>query len=123
MIEIIRNIISTNNLYHYRHADITCTCCLLYATGVPVITSLTYDVSRGVVTCLSEGDPVTNITWNRVGVKTTAVLNRELLIYQSNLTITGTNISDYTGIFRCTVSNIKGQTSSEIGPYKGNIIY
>ena len=71
------------------------------------------------MTCLSQGGPVTNITWNKPGLTSSAVLNKELLIYENNLTITGTNISDYTGIFSCTVSNNKGQNFSEIGPYKG----
>ena len=66
------------------------------ASGVPVITSLTYGTATGLVTCLSEGGPVTAITWNRVGLKTTTLLNTELATYQNNLTITGTNISDYT---------------------------
>jgi len=77
------------------------------ASGVPVITSLTYDTARGV----------------KPGWKTNSVLNTELAIYQNNLTITGTDISDYTGTFHCTVTNTKGGTSSEVGPYEGCFLY
>ena len=76
----------------------------MQTSGFAVVTYLTYDTVRGVVTCLLQGGPVTNITWNKTGLTSTALLNNELLIYQNNLTITGTNISVYTGIFSCTVS-------------------
>jgi len=52
-------------------------------------------------------------------MKTTAVLSTELAMYQNNLTITGTDISDFTGTFRCTVTNTKGEDYTEVGPYEG----
>ena len=60
------------------------------------------------------------ITWNRVGLKiSTTLLNTELAFHQNILTITGTDISYFPGNFSCTVSNIKGNNSREVGPYEG----
>ena len=85
------------------------------------IQSLTYDTVSGVLTCISTGGPTTGVTWNRSG----QVYNQNKIvdtvngIYHNLLTITSSQISDYTGSFNCTVRNIRGSKSWTTGDFKG----
>ena len=102
---------------------------LHFFTGSTEIQSLTYNTASGVLTCTSTGGPATDVTWNRGG----QVYNQNKIvddtvngIYYNLLTITSSQISDYTGSFTCIVRNTRGSSSRTTGEYKGkyyNILY
>ncbi len=71
------------------------------------------------MTCISTGGPVTNLTWNRSGgsySQRTIIVDTVSATYHNLLYISSNTLSDYTGIFSCTVSNSRGsafKTSDE----------
>ena len=95
---------------------------LHFFTGSTEIRSLTYNTTSGVLTCISTGGPATDVTWNRSGQvynKNKIVVDTVNGIYHNLLTITSSQISDYTGSFNCTVRNIRGSKSWTTGDFKG----
>ena len=102
---------------------------ILYVTfhdiGSPNISSLTYNTTLGVVTCISTIGPATTVTWSRSGSayqQSKIVVDTVTAAYNNLLSITSSQISDYTGTFTCTVSNSRGSSSMTTGEFKCNII-
>ena len=63
------------------------------------------------MTCVSTGGPVTNLTWNRSGgsySQSKIIVDTVSATYHNLLYISSNTLSDYTGIFSCTVSNSRG---------------
>ena len=95
----------------------------LYALGLPVIKSISYNTTTGILTCISIGGPVTNLTWNRSGgsySQSKLIVDAVNATYHNLLYISGNTLSDYIGIFTCTVSNSRGSVSKSSNDYKGN---
>ncbi len=89
--------------------------------GLPTIQSLSYNTTTGVMTCISTGGPVTNLTWNRSGgsySQSKIIVDTVSATYHNLLYISSNALSDYTGIFSCTVSNSRGSVSERIEDYK-----
>ncbi len=66
------------------------------------------------MTCISTGGPVTNLTWNRSGgsySQSKIIVDTVSATYHNLLYISSNTLSDYTGIFSCTVSNSRGSSS------------
>ena len=94
-------------------------------SGSPVVSSLTYNTTSGVVTCISIGGPATTVTWSRSGLtyqQSKIVVDTVNATYHNLLSITSSQISDYTGIFTCTVNNSRGSDISSTAEFKGNIL-
>ena len=72
---------------------------------------ISYNTTTGVVTCISTGGPVANLTWNKSGgsySQSKIIVDTVSATYHNLLYISSNILSDYTGIFTCTVSNIRG---------------
>ncbi len=85
--------------------------------GSLLIQSLSYNTTTGVVTCVSTGGPVTNLTWNRSGgsySQSKIIVDTVSATYHNLLYISSNTLSDYTGIFSCNLSNSRGIASSII---------
>ena len=86
--------------------------------------TLSYNTTTGVVTCISTGGPVTNLTWNRSGgsySQSKIIVDTVSATYHNLLYISSNTLSDYTGIFSCTVSNSRGSSSKHSKEYKCKI--
>ncbi len=73
------------------------------------------------MTCTSTGGPVTALTWNRSGgsySQSKIIVDTVSATYHNLLYISGNTLSDYTGIFNCTVSNSRGSASRSTDNYK-----
>ncbi len=74
------------------------------------ILSLSYNTTSGILTCISTGGPVTNLTWNRIGgsySQSKIIVDTVSATYHNFLYISSNTLSDYTGIFSCIVENDK----------------
>ena len=94
----------------------------IFIIGLLDIQNITYDTTTGVVTCVSTGGPVTTLTWNRRGGSyspSKIVMDTVSATYHNLLSISGNTLSDYTGIFSCTVSNSRGTTYLTTAEFKG----
>ncbi len=83
--------------------------------GAPFIKSLTFNSSTGAVDSISEGGPVSRVTWNRNGAQYQnhqQIRDKVSAIYYNILFINSSNLSDYTGLFTCTVSNNRGRKTT-----------
>ncbi len=80
--------------------------------GLLEIQSLSYDTASGILTCISTGGPVTNLTWNRSGgsySQSKIIVDTANGTYHNLLYISSNTLSDYTGIFSCIVENDKSR--------------
>ena len=94
-----------------------------FVTGILHINSvINYNFTLRTLTCVSTGGPATTLTWRRdnVLISESQSTRRQQLTdistatYHNLLTITSSNIRDYSGSFSCTVSNRRGSdTQSE----------
>ena len=93
------------------------------ATGVPNISSpIEYNFTSSTLTCISTGGPATTVTWSRDNVpisESQSTTQQQLTAistatYHNLLTITSSNIRDYSGSFSCNVSNIKGGDTESV---------
>ncbi len=87
---------------------------LVNPLGLLNIQSLSYNTTTGVVTCISTGGPVTKLTWNRRGEsysQSKVIVDTASAMYHNLLYISSNTLSDYTGIFSCTVRNSRGSSS------------
>ena len=92
---------------------------MLYASGKPSITSVTFNRSAMSLICISSGGPATNVAWT----KDHFLLFRSDHRYQQTQIIVDTptstyenilhseNLSDLVGSFVCTVQNSRGLDS------------
>ena len=90
--------------------------------GVPLVSMLSYSHPSCTLTCVSTGGPATNVTWRKVDViispsspshqQSQRVVNTSTATYHNLLSITSSDISDYSGSFTCTVSNTRGSSQS-----------
>ncbi len=83
-------------------------------SGNSIIEYIFYNTTTGVVTCVSTGGPITNLTWNRSGgsySQSKIIVDTVSATYHNLLYISSNTLSDYTGIFSCTVSNSRGSES------------
>ena len=94
---------------------------LIYILGRLVITSLTYDSVSSSLICMSSGGPVTTVTWTHNGVLigqdgvTFEESQRVVMtsaVYHNVLRLRRTNETENVGIYRCTVGNNRGNTTS-----------
>ncbi len=94
--------------------DMTCFCyfyreyCI---TGSLKLHAISYNIATGILTCISTGGPVTNLTWNRRGEsysQSKIIVDTVSATYHNLQYISSNTLSDYTGIFTCTVSNSRG---------------
>ncbi len=95
---------------------------LFFIIGLLDIQNITYYTTTGIVTCVSTGGPVTNLTWNRSGEsysQNKIIVDTSSATYHNLLSISGNTPSDYTGIFSCTVSNSRGTTYMTTTEFKG----
>ena len=95
-------------------------------SGSPVISSLTYNTTTGVVTCISTGGPATTVTWSRSGPsyqQSKIVVDTINATYHNLLSIKSSQVLDYTGTFNCTVCNSRGSTFTNTAEFKGNFIF
>ncbi len=94
-----------------------------YVKGIPVVSSVNYNISTGIITCTSTNGPATHVTWSGTDSssyeQSQRIVSMENATYLNYLIITSSDITKYTGSFVCTVSNAKGSNSSMIGPYLG----
>ncbi len=89
--------------------------------GSLLIQSILYNTTTGVVTCVSTGGPVTDLTWNRRGgsySQSKIIVDTSSATYHNLLYISSSTLSDYTGTFNCNVSNSRGIASSVSDDYK-----
>ena len=95
----------------------------LFFIGLLHIQNIAFDTTTGIVICVSTGGPVTNLTWNRGGrsySQSKIVVDAVSATYHNLLSISGNAaLSDYTGIFNCTVSNSRGTTYMTTAEFKG----
>ncbi len=78
------------------------------------ILSLSYNTTSGILTCISTGGPVSNLTWNRIGgsySQSKIIVDTVSATYHNLLYISSNTLSDYTGTFTCSVSNSRGSES------------
>ena len=94
---------------------------LYYHTGIPHVTSLTFNGQSNTLTCTSTGGPATNVTWRRDGVVITLNTTHQqaqrvdpaMGTYQTLLTIDpSVGHSDIVGTYNCTVENVRGEAST-----------
>ena len=84
--------------------------------GMPTLPfPLLFNFGRSTLTCISSGGPATTILWSRdnynalpSNTQQQQLINTVNATYYNHLTITSSNIRDYTGKFRCRVSNSRG---------------
>ena len=94
-------------------------------SGSPVISSITYNTTSGVVTCISTGGPATTVTWSRSGPsyqQSKIVVDTINATYHNLLSIKSFQVLDYTGTFNCTVCNNRGSTFTNTAEFKGNFL-
>ena len=93
--------------------------------GSPVVAPLIVDysfASRTLLTCISSEGPPTEVTWtrNNVSVSESISIQQQQLMdvtnatYHNTLIVNSSNISDYNGIFRCTVKNRRGSSAQSV---------
>ena len=102
----------------FSQASCTLFCHVCPYTGLPSVTSLTFNDQSNSLTCISTGGPATTVTWRRDGVVIT--LNAT---YQQTQIVTNTTTSTYqtvltidpsvgiVGTYNCTVENTRGRSS------------
>ena len=84
-------------------------------SGIPVIESLQYDSSTGVLTCTSTGGPVTEVLWERDGMPETrfqgskVITNTVSAAYTNTLLLNG-EPEAVVGNYSCSVSNSRGSS-------------
>jgi len=99
---------------------------LLYFTGTPIVSSVTYNITTGIITCTSTNGPATNVMWNRTDSsyqQSQRIVSMEEATYQNFLIITSSDITKHAGSFMCTVSNARGTNSGITGSYHGKYSY
>ena len=82
--------------------------------------SLTYELSTGILICVSTGGPASQVKWNRKGAQyqeSQQMINGSSATYHNFLSINSSNLADYNGTFMCTVSNVRG-TDTTAKTYK-----
>ena len=98
-------------------------CFISDITGMPIVDpSLPYNFTAQTLTCISTGGPATDVTWYRDNVlisdsqSTTEQQLTEIstATYRNLLTLTSSNIRDYSGSFSCNVSNSRGSDTQEV---------
>ncbi len=93
-----------------------------FIIGLLDIQNIIYNTTTGVVTCVSTGGPVTTLTWNRRGgsySQAKIIVDTISATYHNLLSISSNTLSDYTGIFSCTVGNSRGTTYMTTTESKG----
>ena len=81
-----------------------------------------YSFSSRTLTCVSTGGPATTVTWSRDNVlisESQSTRGQQLTdistaTYHNLLTITSSNIRDYSGSFSCNVSNHRGSDTQNV---------
>ena len=91
--------------------------------------SLSYDRVSHTLTCVSSGGPVNTVTWRRSGAaisSSTYQLGQSFNIatstYHNLLAIRSGNVEDYIGSFSCTVSNSRGNSTTQTVDIYGDIL-
>ena len=97
---------------------------LYYHTGIPRVTSLTFNDQSRTLTCTSTGGPATTVTWRRDGDvitlnatyrQTKRVVDLVTGTYQTVLTIDpSVSQSDIVGTYNCTVENVREGSSMTV---------
>ena len=88
--------------------------------GRPSIVSLTYEPSTGLLVCVSTGGPASQVKWNRKGAQyqeSQQMIDGKSATYHNLLSINSSNLTDHSGTFNCTVSNVRG-TNTAAKTYK-----
>ena len=98
--------------------------CLYIHTGLPNVTSLTFNSNYNTLTCTSTGGPATTVTWRKDGAviilnathqQTKKVVDSVEGTYQTVLTIDpSVSPSDIFGTYNCTVENARGKSSETV---------
>ena len=93
---------------------------------------LSYSRPSRTLTCASTGGPATNVTWRKDGViispsspsyqQSQRVVDTTTATYHNLLSITSSDIRDYSGSFTCTVSNTRGSSQPMSLDINGAII-
>ena len=88
--------------------------------GTPSESLLSYSHSSRTLTCISTGGPANSVTIRKDGVtispsspshqQSQRVVDTANATYHNLLSITSSDIRDYSGSFTCTVSNIRGSS-------------